>query len=108
MRKKLRDFYLLTFSKKWVSRLMFIAIVDLQLSYILAFLDKVQIAETLSVTIVTEIIGVMLGYFAKAFFETREEENLKYKREQDNKQVLFLEDEEPDEYEEVNEEEAKG
>ena len=68
MKSKLRDFYLLTFSKKWVNRLMWVAIIDLQLSYLLAFLDKVQIAETLSTTIVVEIIGVMLGYFAKAFF----------------------------------------
>ena len=101
MKKSFRDFYLLTFSKKWVSRLMWIAVFDLQLSYLLAFLDKIQIAETLSVTIVTEIIGVMLGYFAKAFFETREEENLKFKREQ--QEVIILDDDDV-----VNEEEAQG
>lgn len=104
MGNKLRDFYLLTFSKKWVNRLMWVAIIDLQLSYLLAFLDKVQIAETLSTTIVVEIIGVMLGYFAKAFFGKREEENLKYKREG---QEVYLLQEEPEE-QEVNEEEAKG
>lgn len=104
MRNKLRDLYLLTFSKKWVNRLMWVAIIDLQLSYLLAFLDKVQIAETLSTTIVVEIIGVMLGYFAKAFFGKREEENLKYKREG---QEVYLLQEEPEE-QEVNEEEAKG
>lgn len=104
MKSKLRDLYLLTFSKKWVNRLMWVAIIDLQLSYLLAFLDKVQIAETLSTTIVVEIIGVMLGYFAKAFFGKREEENLKYKREG---QEVYLLQEEPEE-QEVNEEEAKG
>ena len=83
---------------------MWVAIIDLQLSYLLAFLDKVQIAETLSTTIVVEIIGVMLGYFAKAFFGKREEENLKYKREG---QEVYLLQEEPEE-QEVNEEEAKG
>ena len=61
-------------------------------------------AETLSTTIVVEIIGVMLGYFAKAFFGKREEENLKYKREG---QEVYLLQEEPEE-QEVNEEEAKG
>lgn len=64
-KKKLR-----TFTKKWVNILMFMAVVDIQLSFVLAFLGKEQIAETLSVAIVTEIIGVMIGYFAKAFLET--------------------------------------
>lgn len=66
-----------TFSKTWVSRLMYIAVIDLQLSYLLAFLDKAQIAETLSIAVVTEIIGVMAVYFAKSFFETKEQERIR-------------------------------
>lgn len=56
-----------------------VAIVDLQLTYALAFVgvalgrDTIPIAETLSITIVTEIIAVILGYYLKSFFETKEE-----------------------------------
>ena len=44
--------------------------IDLQLSYVLAFMGQVQIAESLSSTIATTIVGVMVGYFLKALFET--------------------------------------
>lgn len=66
-----------TFTKIWVSRLMYIAVLDIQLSYILAFLGKEQIAETLSITVVTEIIGVMAVYCMKSFMETRESEKIR-------------------------------
>lgn len=66
-----------TFTKKWVGRLMYIAVIDLQLSYLLAFLGREQIAEELSRTIVLEIVGVMLGYFGKSYFETRESEKVR-------------------------------
>lgn len=66
-----------TFTKKWVTILMTIAIIDIQLSYVLAFIGHEQIAETLSITVVTEIIGVMVAYFAKAFFETKESEKVR-------------------------------
>lgn len=63
-----------TFSKKWVSRIMTMAILDIQLSYVLAFIGKEQIAETLSITIVTEVVTVMAAYFLKSYFETRQSE----------------------------------
>lgn len=47
----------------------------MQFPFILAFLGKENIAETLAIAIVTEIIGVFLVYCAKSFFETKEEEN---------------------------------
>lgn len=65
-----------TYTKKWLSRILVFAIVDIQLSYVLAFLGQTEIAETLSITIVTEVIGVMLGYFAKSYFETKEEKRV--------------------------------
>lgn len=71
-----------TFTKKWVGRLMYIAVIDLQLSYLLAFLGREQIAEELSRTIVLEIIGVMLGYFGKSYFETREQEKVRLKEDE--------------------------
>lgn len=81
--KRLKNTYrtwLETFTKKAVALILIISLIDLQLSYVLAFLGKEQIAESLSSTIATTIIGVMLGYFFKALFETffeKREERLK-------------------------------
>ena len=61
---------LTTFTKRAVFVILIVALIDLQLSYILAFMGKDQIAESLSSTIADTIIGVMLGYFMKALFET--------------------------------------
>lgn len=69
-----------TFTKRAVRVILFIALFDLQLTYLLAFLGREQIAETLSGNITDTIIGVMLGYFLKSFFETREEERVKLER----------------------------
>ena len=79
---------LTTFTKKAVTAILVISLVDLQLSYVLAFLGREQIAETLSTTIADTIIGVMLGYFLKALFETffeKREERL-------NKELRQMED----------------
>jgi hypothetical protein len=62
--------YFTTFTKKAVTVILIVSLIDLQLSYILAFMGKEQIAESLSSTIADTIIGVMLGYFLKALFET--------------------------------------
>ena len=68
--KKLNKTKLLTYSKRAVSLVLIVSLIDLQLSYLLAFLGKDQIAESLSSTIAEVIVGVMLGYFLKALFET--------------------------------------
>lgn len=44
-------------------------------SYILAWMDRVQIAESLSATAVTEIIGVVLVYCAKSAVENLSKNN---------------------------------
>lgn len=44
-------------------------------SYILAYLDKVQIAESLSQVAVTEIIGVVLAYAVKSAVENLSKNN---------------------------------
>lgn len=59
-----------TYTKTMVTIIMIIALIDLQITYVLAYFDKIQIAETLSTAIVTEIIGVIAVYMLKAFFET--------------------------------------
>lgn len=73
-----------TFTKRWVSRLLWFGCVWITLSYILAFFDKMQIAESLSTTVASVIIATILGYLCKSFFETREEERLKYMKQQKN------------------------
>lgn len=62
--------WLTTFTKRAVAVILVVSLIDLQLSYILAFLGRETIAESLSSEIATTIIGVMLGYFTKALFET--------------------------------------
>lgn len=59
-----------TFTKIAVSSILVVSLIDMQLSYILAFMGREQIAESLSTTIAEVIVGVMLGYFLKALFET--------------------------------------
>lgn len=70
-----------TFTKKIISIILAIALIDIQFPFILAFMGKEQIVETLGQIIVTEIIGVVLIYCLKSFFETREEEKNKLERE---------------------------
>lgn len=79
--------WLETYTKKAVTIILIVSLIDLQLSYILAFIGKEQIAESLSSTIASTIIGVMLGYFLKALFETffdKREERLQKQLEQDS------------------------
>ena len=71
-----------TYTKKAMTCILAAALFDLQFPFILAFLDKPQIAETLGGLIVTEIIGVFLVYCAKSFFETRESERVRLKEEE--------------------------
>lgn len=62
--------WLKTYTKKAVTIILSVSLIDLQLSYVLAFMGQFQIAESLSSTIASTIVGVMLGYFLKALFET--------------------------------------
>lgn len=77
MKKNTDEKWLVTFTKKAVTAILVVSLFDLQLSYILAFIGKEQIAESLSSTIATTIIGVMIGYFIKALLETFFEEREK-------------------------------
>lgn len=62
--------WLNTFTKIAITAILFFALLDLQLTYVLAFMGKDQIAESLSSDIATTIVGVMAGYFLKSLFET--------------------------------------
>jgi len=84
--QKRHNVWFTTFTKKAVTIILIVSLIDLQLSYILAFMGKEQIAESLSSTIADTIIGIMLGYFLKALFETffdEREKRLNKKLEQD-------------------------
>lgn len=69
-KKRSYNNWLKTYTKKAVTVILAISLIDLQLSYVLAFMGEVQIAESLSSTIASTVVGVMLGYFLKALFET--------------------------------------
>ena len=73
-----------TYTKKLVKWILAISIFDLQLSYVLAFLGKTEIAENLSMTVVTAIIGTVITYCIKSFKETKEAEKLRFDRETNN------------------------
>jgi len=73
MKLKKNDKNILTFTKKWVNRLMWFGCIWITWSYLLATFNKVSIAEALSETVATVIIATMLGYMCKAFFETYSE-----------------------------------
>lgn len=79
-----------TFTKKAMKWIIAVALIDMQFPFILAFLDKTQIAETLGGLIVTEIIGVFLVYCAKSFFETRESERIRLQEEKLKQKEEFI------------------
>lgn len=62
-----------TYTKSLVAIIIFVCLIDLQLTYVLAFVGKEQIAETLSVQICITILGVALVYMIRAFLDTYSE-----------------------------------
>lgn len=73
-----------TFTKAMVGLIIIMACIDLQLSYVLAFLDKIQIAEELSKQVCTTILGVALVYMIRAYFDSRAE----YKTKNDLNKII--------------------
>lgn len=66
-----------TYTKKMMTRIINVALIDMQFPFLLALLGREQIAETMGGLIVTEIIGVFLVYCAKSYFETKEEQRVR-------------------------------
>lgn len=87
-RKKLRDqiksIRVDTFTKALVAFITLVSLIDLQLSYILAFMDKMAIAEDLSKHICTTILGVAFVYMIRAYFDTKAEKNFEAKMVEDS------------------------
>lgn len=65
------------YTKKIMNRIITVALIDMQFPFVLALLNRDQIAETMGGLIVTEIVGVFLVYCLKSFFETRESEKIR-------------------------------
>ncbi len=61
----------ITYTKRWLTFILINGVIWVYLSYVLAFMDRVQIAETLSTQAVISIIATMIGYFAKSAFEKK-------------------------------------
>ena len=70
-----------TFTKVWVNRLLWFACLWITFSYVLAAFGMVTIAESLSQTACSTIIGVSLGYLCKSYFETKSEKKLEFEKE---------------------------
>ena len=81
MRRSRKKYKKTTFTKRMVSILIAVAIIDLQLTYLLAFLGSPETLQETSGKLVTEILGVVLVYCLKSFFETREEEKIRIEEE---------------------------
>lgn len=64
-----------TYTKRLVALIIFVSLIDLQLSYVLAFLGKEQIAETLSTQICLTILGTAIVYLIRAYFDTKAEKD---------------------------------
>ena len=71
---KPKSSYQNTYTKKMMTRIITVALIDMQFPFLLALIGRQEIAETLGGLIVTEIIGVFLVYCVKSFFETKESE----------------------------------
>lgn len=71
--KKRRSVKKIQYTKKAMTSILVVALFDMQIPFVLAFLGREQIAEELGKVIVMEIVGCFLVYCLKSFFETKEE-----------------------------------
>ena len=62
-----------TYTKRMVTAILTICIIDIQLSYILSFLGHEQIATDLSNQLCITILGVAFAYIIRAYFDSRAE-----------------------------------
>ena len=61
------------YTKGAVTAILVVALFDLQMPYVLAFLGRENTLKELSKVIVVEIVGVFFAYCLKSYFETKEE-----------------------------------
>ena len=60
-----------TFTKRLVTVIIGVCIIDLQFTYLLAFLGKTSIVEQLSTELCNTILGVAFVYIIRAYLDTR-------------------------------------
>lgn len=96
---KSHDENILTFTKKWVGRILWFGIIWITWSYVLASFGKTEIAENLSVNAMKIIISTVLMYLTKAYFETYSEKKneLKLKEMEDTNHDVYDKDEDYEE-----------
>lgn len=62
------------YSKQWISRWQYFVMLWLSIFFIAdTFFNHCEHLETLCITLVTSIIATMIPYFAKSYFETKQE-----------------------------------
>lgn len=62
------------YSKQWISRWQYFVMFWLSIFFITdTFFNHCEHLETLCITLVTSIIATMIPYFAKSYFETKQE-----------------------------------
>lgn len=67
-----------TYTKQMVKVILAAALIDMQFPFVLAFMNRPNIAEELGKIIVTEIIGVVLVYCLKAFLKQEKKRKTRY------------------------------
>lgn len=70
-----------------------VALVDMQFPFILAFMGRENIAETMGQLLIVEIVGVFLVYCLKSFFETKESEKIRIEEQKLEQECSKIEDE---------------
>lgn len=68
-----------TLTKRWTNRLLWFSCIWVTLSYVLAFMDKTQVATDLSIQVVTIIIGTYIPYIVRGFLDTFSMKKQEYK-----------------------------
>lgn len=72
-----------TMTKMWTNRLLWFSCAWISLSYVLAFMDKTQVATDLSIQVVTVIVGTFMSYVVRGFFDTYFEKRQSAKQQSD-------------------------
>lgn len=75
-RAKLSKLRFSTYTKTLVAIIIAVCLLDLQFTYALAFLGRDQVAESLSTSLCTTILGVAFVYMVRAYFDTKAERSM--------------------------------
>lgn len=73
------------YSKQWISRWQFFVMFWLSVFFVAdTFFNHCEHLETLCLTLVTSIIATMIPYFAKSYFETKQEKLMEMKESEED------------------------